>query len=663
MLKTVMDELHIPLGRYIPERATWDQLTPALTPGELTLADKFARELPDGWSIAVQRRILNALPDILCFHPTFGLIVVEVKDWAPDARKLTVRNGTIFADDEHGRPYVSENPVAQVHHYRTILTELFPRYTDAEFQITCVVAMTKFSDVAAKELLGRLVPNPYSQPKYAPYFIVAGHETLARNVNEWIIASSRKENPRLERYFRDHPLSARTATRVSWHLRVPELETEKYLPLRLDEQKTTFLRNADGAKRRKVMGTVGSGKSTLLAAYAAKHIAQGNEVLIISFTIVLRHWLHRLIVRAGILLHTGGGSTTKIPQHQFSEMTKDKARRWYLHQFVRELAVTAGRSTELTRLYWDSDEYPEEQIRELAKSLVQDPRVKERHRYKCILVDEMQNLHGEWLEILQHVLDDDGEFVIFADPAQNIYHTNMAWTRTMPGFPGNWTKLRKTYRFPPAICPMLQDFYDTFELKSEDSDPPEASDIDLFDAADLVWFRSSQDELAKVVAAQVQRSDELGFAAMDTAMLALKHGDGLAVLRELTGLESPPQDVKGFAHIFDDDQRNARHLKHAFWPMVGEKKLCTVHSFQGWEARYVVLMISEREMETGDIKSLERSSNFDYIRTIYVGLSRLARSEQTARVVVVNAERSLDDFFERHFQLEKLQANDQSSEI
>jgi hypothetical protein len=124
-----MDELQIPLGRYTPERATWHQPTPALTPGELALADKFARELPAGRSIAVQRMILDALPDILCFHPRFGLIVVEVKDWNPDARKLTVRNGTIFAEDDHGGACVSENPVAQVHHYRSILTEVFPGVT------------------------------------------------------------------------------------------------------------------------------------------------------------------------------------------------------------------------------------------------------------------------------------------------------------------------------------------------------------------------------------------------------------------------------------------------------------------------------------------------------------------------------------------------------
>lgn len=647
-----MNELNIPLNRHIPERSKWDAITPQLTAGELAFAEKLATELPDGWSVAVQRKILNAVPDILCFHPQFGLIVVEVKDWDPASRQVTVRDGTIFAKDRSGRPYVTDNPVAQVDQYRQILTDLFTRYTDAEFQITSIVAMTKYTDEQARNLLRRLIPDRFSQPPLAPYFLIAGSETLSRNVNDWIIAAGRQENPALERYRRGALLATRTAERVMWLLRVPELETEKYLPLRLDEQKVNFLRNPERATRRKVMGTVGSGKSTLLAAYAAKYIAGGHDVLIISFTIVLRHWLHRLIVRAGLLLPTSGGGKSATPQAEFSQLTKQHACRWYLHQFVHELAITAGRLRELTNLYRLSPDYPDEMIRELAKSLVADPKVIAKHRYKCILIDEMQNIHGEWLEILAQLLDDDGEFVIFADPAQNIYGTNLTWTRKMPGFPGNWTKLRNTYRFPPAICPMLKDFYETFNLKSEDSDPPTASDVDIFDAAELVWFRVSQPELAKVVAEQVRRSDELGFAAMDTAMLTMNHQDGLDVLRELTGRTNPPQDAEGYAHIFHRDMTTVRHLKQAFWPMVGEKKLCTVHSFQGWEARYVVLMIGERSALVDDPLGSSEKSTFDFIRTVYVGLSRLARSEYTARIVVVNAERGLDEFFSRHFRLE-----------
>jgi len=82
-------------------------------------------------------------------------------------------------------------------------------------------------------------------------------------------------------------------------------------------------------------------------------------------------------------------------------------------------------------------------------------------------------------------------------------------------------------------------------------------------------------------------------ATWDQLTPALTPGE-FALADKFTSLDSPPQEVSGFAHVFNHDSRNAQHLKHAFWPMVGEKKLCTVHSFQGWEARYVVLMISER---------------------------------------------------------------------
>ncbi len=84
--------------------------------------------------------------------------------------------------------------------------------------------------------------------------------------------------------------------------------------------------------------------------------------------------------------------------------------------------------------------------------------------------------------------------------------------------------------------------------------------------------------------------------------------------------------------------------------MSGQRKLCTVHSFQGWEARFVVLLVSPNEDHgTHPESSQDREPGFDFLRTVYVGLSRLARSERTSTLVVVNAERELDQFLGRHF--------------
>lgn len=305
-----------------------------------------------GWTIAVQRKVSNATHDILCFHPKFGIIIWEVKDWDPGARSLRISGNRIMAKNiGTDNEYPTDDPIGQVNHYRKILAELFPRFTDAEVLITTVVAMTNFNDEDATTLLSPLMTSASKKREYAPYSIVAGKETLEKNVSDWIVVVNRKENVFLENYRRNLELSSKVAIHMSWLLRVPELEVEKYEPLQLVKQKIDFLSNPNGTKRRKVKGAVGSGKSTLLAARAADAVTDNKSVLIISFTITLRHWIHGLIVRAGL-------RNPQNNQKEFSKNTKELVSFWYLHEFARELAVSVGRGTEFRKLFADSVAYP-----------------------------------------------------------------------------------------------------------------------------------------------------------------------------------------------------------------------------------------------------------------------------------------------------------------
>lgn len=634
-------EVLTPLARCIPSRDRWTSIVPALTKGELALAQKLDDELPVGWTIAVQRKLNNAIPDILCFHPQHGLIVFEVKDWNPNSREFRVSGAHLKARNIGSTEfYITDDPVGQVMHYKKILSEAFPVATDAEIMITCVVALTNFGDKETQDLLENFRPSAFSTRSHSPYLIFAGKETLESPIESWLISASRAQNKFLESYRRNMKLTERVADRFMWLLRVPELEIERYQPLELDEQKQTFLRNSNQAKRRKVRGAVGSGKSTLLAARAAQAISEGKQVLIISFTISLRHWLHRLIVRAGLQHST-------LTQAEFSQRTKDLVWRWYIHEFAREIATTAGRGTEFNRLLGSRSTYPEDEIIEFAEACLDDPRVTKIHNYDVVLIDEIQNIDKRWLAILNGCVADDGEMIIMGDPTQNVYTQDLSWTKeSVPGFPGRWTSLNGSYRFPPAMYPVLQDFYDSFGLKTDvslEEDRPILGEQTLFDSADLVWVPTDASNMHSIAARYLLDSDIHGVAPMDTALLVMTHNDGHAVLSELTGQERPRQEIAGFVHIFGNTPENTAHLKKAFWPMRGEKKLCTVHSFQGWEARYVVLLICEKE----DVHNADGS--YDFFRTVYVGLSRLARSNQTSTIVVINAERTLDAFLERHF--------------
>lgn len=635
----IASERDEPLPRCIPPRDRWTQLIPPLTKGEMSLACKLDDELPDGWCVAVQRKLNNATPDILCFHPTFGIIIFEVKDWDPEARDFWVRNSNIWAQNRNSTTaYVTDDPAGQVMHYKDIVAETFPRFTDAEIMITTVVVLTNFTDQKANELIEPLRPSNYRKVSHRPYFLIAGRDSLLRPVPDWIIAVSRVPNEKLEQYRRGMVLSDRVAERMMWILRVPELELERYQPLELDAQKRDFLRNPNNATHRKVRGSVGSGKSTLLAARAAQAISEGKSVLTVTFTISLRHWLHRLVVRAGII-------NGEFTQAEFSQRAKDLVWFWYVHEFARAIANAAGRGTEFQRLLGSSSKYPEQRVLEFVRPLVDLERVQKKIQYDLVLIDEMQNVQREWLEIFAKCVADGGEIVIFGDPAQNVYKRNLDWTvTTVPGFPGRWNDLKGSYRFPSDVYPMLRDFYETFDVKGHESEEPTLAGDALFDSVELIWYPVDSESRYSVAAEHVRASDVLGYAPMDTAFLALRHEDGMGVLRELTGLPRPPQEIPGYVHVFSHDPENTAHLKKAFWPMRGEKKLCTVHSFQGWEARYVVFLVGPEFVQKDPF------STFDYFRTVYVGLSRLARSEHASKIVIVNAERNLDEFFDRHFQ-------------
>lgn len=641
-MSAAFSEVSIPLARCIPNREMWATLIPQLTVGELALAQKLDDELPSGWTIAVQRKVNNSVPDILCFHPEFGVIIFEVKDWDPEAREYKASGPHLLArNPDSPEFYITDDPVGQVMHYKNMLSEIFPIATDAEIMITCVIAMTRFSDKDVKNLLERFRPSAYRTQSHREYLIFAGQETLASPVAGWLPRVSRVKNKFLEPYRQDLRLSMRVVDHFMYLLRVPELETERYEPLELDGQKLRFLQNPNQARRRKIRGAVGSGKSTLLASRAAQAVIEGKNVLVVSFTVTLRHWLHRLIVRAGM-------GQSELSQSEFSLRTKESVWRWYIHEFAREIATTAGRGTEFVRLLGSSTEYPEEEIITFTKECMSKYQVKQKHKYDVVLVDEIQNVDKRWIEILSQCVASDGEMIIFGDPTQNVYSHDLAWTKEpIPGFPGAWTSLKGSYRFPPAMFPALQDFYESFALENElsiDDDKPVLGQQGLFDSAELLWIPVDTSNMHSVAARHLRLSDQKEVAPMDTALLAMTHSDGRETLKILTGQERPSQEIVGFVHIFGNTSDNTRHLKKAFWPMRGEKKLCTVHSFQGWEARYVVLLICEKNM----IRDEESSYNF--MRTVYVGLSRLAKSRQLSTIVVVNAERSLDAFFEKHFE-------------
>jgi hypothetical protein len=84
-------------------------------------------------------------------------------------------------------------------------------------------------------------------------------------------------------------------------------------------------------------------------------------------------------------------------------------------------------------------------------------------------------------------------------------------------------------------------------------------------------------------------------------------------------------------HVFDKDKREQKSRKMSFFAGDARIKACTIHSFKGWEARYIVVAISE-------------SSFNSELAATYVALSRLKRHTEGSYLTVVCSAPGLEDF-------------------
>lgn len=142
--------------------------------------------------------------------------------------------------------------------------------------------------------------------------------------------------------------------------------------------------------QQKISGVAGSGKTHVLAVRAVNAMKRtGGDVLVLTFNITLANYL----------------------KYRLSELREDfsweKIDIYPYHQFFRIRASEC-------QLHVDFDAY--DRLSFFEKTTVHK-------RYSAIFVDEVQDYTTEWLRIvMQNFLLPNGEFVVFGDPKQNVYH-------------------------------------------------------------------------------------------------------------------------------------------------------------------------------------------------------------------------------------------------
>ncbi len=344
--------------------------------------------------------------------------------------------------------------------------------------------------------------------------------------------------------------------------------------------------------RQKISGVAGSGKTHVLAIRAINAMKRtGGDVLILTFNITLANYL----------------------RHRLSEIREDfsweKIDIYPYHQFFRirasecELQVSFGS--------YDDTSY-----------FASTPQHK---RYSAIFVDEVQDYTTQWLRMAEQFLEPDGEFVVFGDPKQNVYHrpldTNGDIRLGVIG--GVWNReLNTSRRFTkPRLATLATSFQTSFFPQNQvqnivtDSNIDSTIDFKVLTYLDL-RMGVTVDQLTSNIITIIRedQNDSKDFVVLGSSTKLLRQVDyeyrmTTGFDTEITFVAKEPLDrLKAIHNVTDDQpaswkfQRDFEAIERVRKQLFTTDKRClkisTIHSFKGWESPCVILILENDNLST-----------------------------------------------------------------
>lgn len=583
-----------------------------MTPGEQKVFEFFNQELHPDWEIYIQPHLNGLRPDFVLLNPNVGIAVFEVKDWNLNAMQYFTRKEK-FGDyslwaAKDGREFKIEkqNPVAKVARYKKEIFDLYCPRLQAGAGFGAITAGVIFPFAAQKQLQNVLQPliKDDRWPQYRP---ISGSEALACNDVRAVFPESTRE--------RSSVMSENLAADLRGWLVEPDFAKTQRTPLVLDPNQKQLASSRTQSGYRRIKGPAGSGKSLVLAARAARLANEGKSVLVATFNITLWHYLRDLIVREL-------DAPEKINNIKFT----------HFHLWCKHVVCDRGWEKHYDALF--SPGTPKGSAKNvldvLLPQLANDALMQGNHtRYDAILVDEGQDYHPLWWNILRKARKSEGEMLLVADATQDIYGTSRSWTDDAmagAGFAGKWSQLDSSYRLPPDAMHIARTFAQTFLPQANINLPqPEQASLALYPCT-LRWQQcDAQESIGRCVGAiddMMRETGTAGLANADITLLSQDTRSGEDIAKALARKNVNSVNTFGQDH---------RRKKMSFYMGDARIKATTLHSFKGWESRLLVVYV-------------DNATSAESLALIYAGLTRLKRSPEGSWLTVVSSCIELSDF-------------------
>ena len=611
-----------------PSPSEMDYLDPPLSHGELRVFNFFNDSLPQGWEIYLRPYLNGDEPDLVLFHPEIGVGVFDVIEEGEDGRYQT-RDGCLW-DCRGLEPVLCEgraHPLKRVASYRDSVSRVYcPRLPGK--RNTPIVSGLIFPDLKASEARSLLLRE--ANEKHTRDALLVGEDTLlSGDVGRvaGMLACSRGTDS-----VDDVATSFRGWLAEAEYVRTSMID----LSLDVEQRRASEERTASGYRR--VRGSAGSGKTEVVARRAALLAMQGKRVLVSCFNITMMNYLN-IAVQRWLRRECGLDDRLRFQSRRRVEIK-------YFHR-------------------WAADRFgPWQVCNGMEHSVESCPKLRElefKHPagYDALVVDEGQDFTPCWLRLLSASVRDKeepGERMLVVDQTQNVYGRSQGWTEMVMsgvGFRGPWFDLRTGYRLPESMLPMVEDYAKSFLLGQDVMLPAgqgsENGRLSL-ESVVLRWVQcggEKQGGAETCIDEMVRQARSVGSdrPGSDFAIITQTDEMGNNLLREFyrkrwrrivdTFDVRRAEQGKEYC-IFPDALRDSRDKKLAFSPDIPRPRATTIHSFKGWEARFLVVWIGEL--------SDDRDACL-----FYVALTRLMANAFSCALTVVCEEPSLRDFGEKWF--------------
>jgi hypothetical protein len=393
----------------------------------------------------------------------------------------------------------------------------------------------------------------------------------------------------------------------------------------------------------KISGVAGAGKTQVMCTRAINAVKRtGGKVLILSFNITLVNYLR---IRLSEIREDFSWSNIELDNY---------------HNFFRKMAGVCNLSMKKEYSLRDCENYDDVRFFDKSQRKIQ--------KYDSIFIDEVQDFKNEWLQLLKKVfLKEGGEFVVFGDPSQNIYcrERDKQGDIRIGIIPGQWNKsLSKSERFAnPSLLKLAIKFKRQFHIGSiTEQEQEQESALCGQLSYNVIEYHSIESWGDLQYTAQLILNiiypilDELhqrntpeikDVAIISPNINILQAIDGLYRLENnaqttLTFLTNEQKakisknknnSIVTYAYK-QNKSRIEKQLKQSFTTDTPYLKLATIHSFKGWEAQTIVLIIQSEWREQGE--------QFNVPELVYTGITRSREN-----LIVINVgNRYYHDFFE-----------------